>query len=149
MKYLIPFFLIGLLSCRDPFCTDQSDQTAGLVVRVLDRQYIAYQGGEDLGRFGIRISSKERYEQVFSGCCANRLDSIDFNQFEIVGLSTVNRGSPSGYLRDVQRDDVNKKITYTITEHYCQRSSPVDGQGNYVLIPKQPSDYKVDYVRNQ
>ena len=149
MKYLISFCLIGLLACRDPFCADQSDQTAGFVVRVLARHYIAYQGGEDLGRFGIRISSKERYEQVFSGCCASRLDSIDFSQFEILGLSTVNKGSRSGYLRDVQRDDVNKKITYTVTERYCQRSSPSDGRGNYVLMPKQPSNYKVDYVRNQ
>jgi hypothetical protein len=149
MKYLL--LLIGLLSCRDPFCSDKSDQTMGLAIRVLDNLQTAYdqQRGEDLGRFGIRISSLEEYKRVFASCCAIRLDSIDFAQYEILGLTTINRGRNSSYIREVKRDNANKKIVYTVTEEYCQRSSPVLGNGNFVLVAKLPSDYTVEYIRHQ
>ena len=151
MRYLVVLLVFVLFSCVDPFCSEQSDRMAGLVVRVLDRPYAATdaQQGEDLGRLGIRISTQEQYKKVFASCCATRLDSIDFTKVEILGLSTISRGIHTSYIRDVQRDDTNKRITYTVTEHYCQSGSPHDGQSNLVVIPKQPSDYETTYVRKQ
>lgn len=147
---LLPLF-IAVLSCQDPFCEQATDQSTGLIVRVLDDRYLAYdeKQGEELSRNGMQITTPEQYKRVFAHCCENRLGSIDFARFDILGLTTVNRGSSSHYLRDVKRDDAAKTITYTVTEQYCKRSSPVDGNSNLVVVPKVPVDYRVEFVRNQ
>lgn len=151
MKKLYLLSLISLWACQEPDCQQGTDQTTGLVLRTLDRSYSAYdqKQGEDLSRNGIRISTANQYKQVFAHCCQNRLDSLDFAQYEILGLTTVNKGSNSRYIYDVKRDDTAKKITYTVSEEYCSHSSPIDGRGNFVVVAKLPSDYQVDYVRNQ
>ncbi|GAB3743766.1 hypothetical protein GCM10028816_54190 [Spirosoma lituiforme] len=122
----------------------------GLTLRLLDQRYSAYDQKEgDLSRSGIRISDASQYKRVFASCCESRLDSIDFTRYEILGLTTVNKGSNSRYIHDVKRDDTTKKITYTVSEEYCTRSSPIDGRSNLIVVAKLPSDYQVEYVRNQ
>lgn len=149
MKKILLLSLLGLVACEDPFCEEKPDEVAGLVVRVLDTNYLAYeQNTGDLARNGIHVTSAEQFRQVFTYCCATRLDSIDFTKYDVLGKSTVNRGSKSSYRREVRRDDQNKKIIYTITEQYCQKASPVDGQGNFVIIPKVPADYRVEYIHH-
>ena len=112
--------------------------------------YLAYgQPTGDLGINDIKVSSTDQYARAFAICCATRLDSIDFTKFDVLGLSTVNRGSSGTYPQDVQRDDFNKKIIYTVTERWQYRSSPVDGRGNFVIVPKLPADCPVEYIRNQ
>ena len=149
MKNLILFVLLAVSSCiRDPFCNEHNaDETAG-VVKVLDQQYIAYlQNDGDMGRNGIKISTSTSYRNLFSHCCGDKLDSIDFVKYDILGLSTVNNGQNSTYFLEVQRDDLMKKITYIVTERYCKKSSPVDGRSNFVIVPKIPSEYTIDYQR--
>lgn len=150
-KYILFLVALALFSCKEPFCEQNTDQATGQVVKVLDSRYRAYDArqGEDLSRFGIWITSPEQYKRVFAHCCASQLDSVDFDRFDILGLSTVNQGSNSSYLRDVKRDDAAQKITYTVTEQYCKRASPLDGKSNLVLVPKIPATYTIAYVRNQ
>lgn len=151
MKKLLFLSLLALNACEKPFCNEKpNDEIAGTVIKVIgDRTYLAYdpERGEDLARFGLHITTDAQYRRVFARCCAARLDSLDFAQYDILGLSTVNKGQNSTYLREVQRDDTARKVTYTVTERYCQRSSPVEGHGNFVLVPKVPSGYSVAYVR--
>lgn len=151
MKKLLLFSVLGLLACQKPLCEKGPDQTTGLVLRVLDKQYWAYdkKQGEDLSRFGIKISTADQYKRAFAYCCESRLDSIDFVQYDLLGLSTVNKGNNSHYIRDVKRDDAAKKVIYSVSEEYCTRSSPVEGQSNFVLVAKLPSDYRTEYIRNQ
>ena len=149
MKKLLLLSFLGLFSCITPTCPTLPDQDTGLIVRVLPQGYLAYGQEGDLGRNGIEISTDEVYRRVFETCCKSQLDSVDFRQFDVLGLTTVNRGSSSSYVLDVQRDDATKKITYSVTERYCKRSSPVDGRGNFVVVPKRPAGYTLEYVRNQ
>lgn len=151
MKNLYLFSLISLWACQEPNCQKGADQTTGLVLRTLDKTYSAYdqKQGEDLSRNGIRISTVNQYKLAFAYCCQNRLDSLDFAQYEILGLTTVNKGSNSRYIYDVKRDDIAKKVTYTVSEEYCNRSSPIDGRSNFVVIAKLPSGYQIEYIRNQ
>ncbi|MPR36020.1 hypothetical protein [Salmonirosea aquatica] len=151
MKKLLFLSLLALYACDKPFCNEKpNDEIAGIVIKVIgDQTYSAYdpERGEDLARFGIHITTDAQYRRVFAHCCAARLDSLDFTQYDLLGLTTVNKGQHSTYLRNVQRDESAKKVTYTVTERYCKRSSPVEGQGNFVLVPKVPSGYSVEYVR--
>ena len=151
MKKLLLLPLLALSSCEKPLCNEKpSDEIAGIVIGVVgDRAYSAYdpERGEDLARFGIRLTTDEQYRQVFTHCCAAKLDSLDFTQYDMLGLTTVNKGQHSTYLREAHLDEGRKKVIYTVTERYCKRSSPVEGQGNFVLIPKVPPGYSVEYVR--
>lgn len=150
MKNLFLLSLISLLACQEPDCEKGPDQTTGLALRVLDRRYSAYDQKEgDLSRSGIRISDLNQYNHVFAFCCQSHLDTIDFTQYEILGLSTVNKGSNSRYVYNVKRDDMAQKIVYTVSEEYCSRSSPIDGRPNIVVVAKLPPDYQIEYVRNQ
>ena len=151
MKKLLLLSLLALYACDKPFCYEPSnDEIAGMVVKTLgDQTYLAYdvERGEDLSRFGIHITNDEQYRRVFAHCCAAKLDSIDFTQYDILGLSTVNKGQRSTYLREAHLDESSKKVIYTVTERYCNRSSPVEGRGNFVLITKVPPGYTVEYIR--
>ncbi|GHB79724.1 hypothetical protein [Persicitalea jodogahamensis] len=136
-------------SCEKPLCNEKpNDETAGIVVRVLPENYLAYrQEVGDLARDGIHLTTEEQYRQVFDHCCAGKLESVDFSKYDVLGASTINQGVGSTYMRDVQVDSLSKKIKYTITERYCRKSSPVDGKGNFVVVPKLPIGYSVEYVR--
>ncbi|GAB3758130.1 hypothetical protein [Spirosoma pomorum] len=137
-------------ACRKPFCEDHSDQVSGEALRYIQKLPVpSDENGGDLGMYGIRISDNQQYQKVFRTYAGVTLDSIDFSKYELLGLSTVNRGSRSSYIRDVKKDDTNKVITYTVTEEYCVRSSPVEGNSNIVLINKLPLNYRVEYKRNQ
>ncbi|WP_421825825.1 hypothetical protein [Larkinella sp.] len=148
MKKLFFFLLIGFLACKhDVDCETMKDETTGIVTAVLSERVAYDQKIGDLGRFGLRISTAEEFQRVFDRCCAGRLETIDFSQNDVLGLSTVNRGCKSTYQLDVQRDDATKRVIYTVTERYCRRCSPSDGRGNYVVIPKVPEGYEVKFVR--
>jgi hypothetical protein len=144
MRKLLCFLPLLLWSCEKPIYNEKpNDEIAGIVVRLIgDGRYLAYQQNiGDLSRSGIHITQDAEYRQVFDYCCAGNLESIDFKRYDILGLSTVNKGTNSTYLRNVQIDEANEKVVYTITERYCKRSSPVDGKGNFVLVPKLPVGY--------
>lgn len=155
MKATTPLLALSLtaflFSCEEPFCNEKpTDEIAGIVTKVVgDDTFLAYdpERGEDLARSGLHLTTDEQYRRVFAHCCASRLDSLDFSQYDVLGLTTVNEGQRSTYLREAHLDQTRQKVVYTVTERYCQRSSPVKGNGNFVLVPKVPPGYSVEYVR--
>ncbi len=149
MKNLTLLTLIALCSCfREPFCNEHdSDEMIG-VTKILDEQYIAYLKSDgDMGRNGIKISTQSEYQRLFSYCCGDTLEEIDFTKFDILGLTTINDGRNSTYLLEVETDDFKKKVTYSVTERFCKKSSPFDGRSNLVVVPKIPANYTVSYLR--
>ncbi|MFD1141423.1 hypothetical protein ACFQ4C_09895 [Larkinella insperata] len=152
MKNLLLLLLLPFLSlsCQDePTCEKTDDEATGIIISVLSNRVANDPVAGDLGREGIRISTPEDYQRLFVGCCNGHLGAVNFNESDVLGLSTVNRGCSSSYQRNVRRDDATKRIIYTVTELYCKKCSPVDGQGNFVIIPKVPEGYTVEYVRKQ
>lgn len=151
MKKLLIVSLLALHGCEKPFCNEKSNnEIAGIVVRALGGHgnYLAYQEGVgDLNRFGMHITTDAEYHRVFEYCCAGQLDSVDFTKYDILGLGTLDKGVKSTYLRQAHLDETRKKVIYTVTERYCRRSSPVRGNGNFVLVPEVPPGYSVEYVR--
>ncbi|MGV3559019.1 hypothetical protein [Larkinella arboricola] len=150
MKNLLLLLLLPFLSCQDePTCEKTDDEATGIIIGVLSNRVALDPAAGDLGREGIRISTSEDYQRLFANCCNGHLGAVNFNESDVLGLSTVNRGCSSSYQRNVRRDDANKRIVYTVTELYCKQCSPTDGQGNFVIIPKVPGGYTVEYVRKQ
>lgn len=150
MKNILYLLVFTLLACQDePSCEKTDDESTGLITRVLSYQVAYDQQTGDLGANGIRISTNDDYQRVFAHCCAGKLEHVDFTQSDILGQSTVNQGCSSSYWRDVQRDDAARRLVYTVTERFCKKCSPVEGQGNFVVVPKIPEGYTVTYVRRQ
>ncbi|WP_373515946.1 hypothetical protein [Persicitalea sp.] len=155
MKAILTFLALSLvallISCEKPLCYEKpNDEIAGIVVKVLGENgsYLAYREGVgDLNRFGMLLATDKEYRLVFEYCCAGKLDSVDFAEYDILGLGTLDKGRNSTYLREVQIDDNLKKVVYTVSERYCKRSSPVRGNGNFVIVPKLPIGYSIEYVR--
>ncbi|GAB3331715.1 hypothetical protein GCM10027299_37620 [Larkinella ripae] len=148
MKSVLFLLILGFLSCQDePTCEQTDDEATGIITRVLSNRVAYDQSTGDLGTRGLLITTSEQYQRVFANCCNGTLGAVNFNENDVIGLSTVNQGCSSSYQRDVKRDDAAKRIVYTVTERYCRKCSPVDGQGNFVVIPKVPGGYTVEYFR--
>jgi hypothetical protein len=97
------------------------------------------------------LNSEQEYQSLlnysFLGTrCENyQLPSIDFSQYTLLGKYTQGGGCTIDFVRKIYKDESDKKITYSIK---------VDGKGfckklgmsmNWVLIPKFPSDYTVEF----
>lgn len=105
-------------------------------------------GGKERQEF--MVTNREEYKELFD-CkmshflCDNFVfPEIDFSQKILLG-KYVSWGCSADISKEVYRDDVNKKIVYSI--HIVERGSceRLGMAMNWILIPKIPSDYNIKF----
>ena len=79
-------------------------------------------------------------------CDTARLPEIDFSKWMLIGKTTSGGGCSDEYKRKVYLDNENKKIIYDIRVRYRGLCKMLIMNYNFVLIPAQTSEYKVEYV---
>lgn len=70
---------------------------------------------------------------------------IDFNQFTLLGKYASKDDCEVSYERNATRNDSQKKINYSIKVQHCGYCKKPYESMNWVLIPKIPDDYTVDF----
>ncbi len=102
-----------------------------------DREFIINSNQEYQTLIGYKVRIQE--------CEDFKLPQIDFSQYTLLGKYTQGGGCSVDFVSKVYKDDSKKKISYSIKideEGYCEKL--VESM-NWVLIPKVPFDYSVEF----
>jgi len=73
-------------------------------------------------------------------------DSINFTRYSLLGFYAQGTGCSVGFARNVTSNATTKKYTYSIKVAVCGTCGYTDFKMNWVLVPKVPDDYTVDFV---
>ncbi len=72
-------------------------------------------------------------------------EAIDFSKYTVLENFVSTGGCSVVYERNVSKDITHKKIVYTITIHQCGDCKKSNSSWNWVLVPKIPEDYTIEY----
>ena len=75
------------------------------------------------------------------------LDSINFNDYSLLG-KWADGDCSVRIERDVEKKSSEKKLIYTIKVNECGNCKVLEGSMNWVLVPKIPNDYVVEFIVN-
>lgn len=81
-------------------------------------------------------------------CMNQSLPVVDFTNFTVLGKYSVGSCGAYDYSRSIWRDDEEKIIVYSVYSKermFLACSGPGTQSMNFVVIPKIPSDYKIDF----
>lgn len=149
-------FLYGIFlfinSCsKNPFCNVKSGES-GIIISNYSFDCIAF----DLGPKGeqVIIDSDSSFKAFIDkdleharsyNCDINNFLRIDFTQHTLLGLDASGGGCDIGFERIVNKDDTNKLYKYTVKVTECGGCKQMAKSMNWVLVPKLPQDYKVEF----
>ena len=97
------------------------------------------------------INSQKEYNSLLEFkspadfCDDFKLPTIDFSQNTLLGKYTQGGGCSINFVRHIFKDDLNKKIIYSIEvveEGLCKK---LGMSMNWILTSKVPSDYSVEF----
>lgn len=82
-------------------------------------------------------------------CDTASLPYIDFNNYTLVGKSTLGGGCGAVYVRKMFKDNSNKIIVYEIDVEYIGNCYMSISNRNWSIIPKLSKDYEVVFRVSQ
>ncbi len=71
--------------------------------------------------------------------------TIDFSKYSVLEKGVNTGGCSVVFERNVSKNIKHKKILYTITVHQCGDCKKLNISWNWVLVPKIPEDYTVEF----
>ena len=71
--------------------------------------------------------------------------TIDFSKYSVLEKEVNTAGCSVVFERYVSKDIKHKKIVYTITVHQCGGCEKNNTSWNWVLVPKIPEDYTIEF----
>jgi len=153
MKKTIFVILLGLLlfscekKCKLP---DRTIGTGEIVSDALVRETNWWEllGFNSYSREGYIINSEEEniFDLKVSYDDGQTFEPIDFTIYTVLGKKASGGGCGIIFVRDVSKNDILKKYVYTITVFQCGDCFKSGESMNWVLVPKIPEDYTVEFV---
>lgn len=149
----VVFISLFLISCsKMPWCWGE-DKNEGLIIESYSmkdfpmcvERYV--QENETL-----IISSEEELLKIIDSTCTSMPQAgynetppdIDFEKYSLIGQWATGQ-CETKFLREVEKDEDNKKITFTIQVRECGTCKSERYDANLVTIPKIPVDYQVEF----
>lgn len=145
------FWLLTLLisivfsACRKG-CNDPKGNTGIIVSSLSDRDLYCW----ELKEQKFLVTTDSAYQAVLqidsskTYCEDVKRQNIDFTQYSLLGFYAV--GGNTDFLRNVIRNDAEKKIIYELTDNRCGNTDEAVISANLVLIPKVPNDYRAEFI---
>lgn len=85
------------------------------------------------------------YKSSSSQCASFILPQIDFSQKTLLGRYASGSGCSVDFIRTINKDDSRKKIVYAINVKKDGLCEKLGFSMNWILIPKIPSNYTVEF----
>jgi hypothetical protein len=146
IAFLILFIFIT--NChKSPKCWGEKEKNSGIIVRSFnpsdncnvivnpDSSYV--------------INSLNEYQQLSTLAHSNlttcKFNEINFNNYTLLG-KTIFATCKFKLSRNVEKNELQKKYIYTIELFQCGNCVEQNKKDNWVLVPKIPSGYDVDFI---
>jgi hypothetical protein len=84
------------------------------------------------------------YEEFLETC--NVFPEVDFTKYTLLGYHLNGTGCTVNFEKHVYRDDREEKVIYEISVHQEGACEMAIYDRNLILIPKIPSDFRVDFA---
>jgi len=140
--------IIFITNChKSPKCWGDKEKNSGIIVRSFnpcdncnvivnpDSSYV--------------INSLEEYQQLSNLAHSNiaicQFNEINFNNYSLLG-KTILASCKFKIIRSVDKNETQKKYTYTIELLQCGNCVEQNKIDNWILVPKIPSGYDVDFI---
>ena len=92
----------------------------------------------------IQSDSQNVYKLQVSFDGGNYYQAIDFSKYSVLEVR-ADGGCHAVFERNVSKDIIHKKIVYTVTVHQCGDCLVFVSSLNWVLVPKIPEDYTIEF----
>jgi len=144
-KYLSFFIIVSivylLLSCNkeDEEICESVIENSGIIERSVN-----FQCDSPFYTGNFVINSNDELDSIMnlnSGC---NQPEIDFTKYTLLGKYAWTEAKGS-YFRSVERDSANLEYDFTITVKTCGDCNCLSQNMNWVLVPKVPEDWTVDF----
>lgn len=149
MKYKILIITLCFLIIS---CT-KADEISGIIVQEINLSECLNKvlDNETETEFIIKNDSifnqliEKHTDEIELLCINNDIPSIDFKKYSLLGKFTEADGKIRYYERSVTEDRVNKKYIYSIIIHAKGFRKILAIDYNWVLVPKIPDNYTVEF----
>lgn len=145
--------LLLLTSCsKMPWCWGE-DKNEGLIIEsysmrdfpVCVERYVQENGT-------LIVSSEEELRMIIDSTCTNMPQSgysetpppMDFEEYSLLGQWATGQ-CETRFLREVEKDEDNKKIIYHIKVRDCGTCKSERYDANLITVPKIPVDYQIEF----
>lgn len=132
--------LISVSGCKSKQCK-QENTISGMIVKTMDLKKGGDAGSVVPGEWVIQHDTT--YIQCFDSIM-DTLPAIDFNQYTLLGFYS-DQSCESSYDRNVRFDNATQTYIYTLTVYECKSGGSGCPDNNWVLVPKLPLNWKVDF----
>ncbi|MDY0142277.1 MAG: hypothetical protein RBR97_10315 [Bacteroidales bacterium] len=151
MKYKYTKLLFTLIVFMLLFSScEKEDIFEGIIVKEFDTGYCLPPFGNEPNEY--IITNDSLYQDLLTlgtvVCEDYTLPEIDFAIYSLLGKFTVSDGEVKYYKREVIKDVGSLKYTYKIYMK-CKNNSKAAVSMNWVLVPKLPAGYSVEFIVNK
>ena len=92
----------------------------------------------------FELNGCSRFEFVDSQI-VNNFELINFSKYTLLSQETTGSGCETHFIKNLKKDDQNKKIIYTVTVEEIGSCEPLEFSKNWIITPKIPDNYIVEF----
>lgn len=94
------------------------------------------------------VNSMEEFEEKRCEFNDDNNTSINFEKYTLLGKYTTGSGCSVNFDKKITRDDENNKIKFIIDVNGRGLCDGLAMSNNYILVPKVPQDYEIEFIVN-
>jgi hypothetical protein len=143
---VILLLLLIFCSCGEKDLNCSEDRNSGIIVESV---YFDDWCLNDFMDQSFVISDQAQLDSIIgSSSCEEGVDSpdIDFALYTLLGIYAGGGGCSGSFIREVTRDESAHKFVYEVEVKECGMCSMYFFSMNWVLVPKLPEGWTVEFI---
>ena len=139
-------FLLSSCSRESAACPEKANILKGIVVLEYSITGCLHQVGTT---FVIKSETELEAmvaQNLLQTCSSTRIPNFDFDRYSLLGISMDGTGCDHYYSKKVVEKRLDKKYIYTLTPFTCGLCDIYHLATEWVLVPRLPDDYTVEFI---
>ena len=145
-KFLLVISFLFLINtgCKKSILCDGEDKNKGIIVSA--PSILCF---PDSAQDNYIIRDESTYRLMFNSSPTSlptcSLPTIDFNNFDLLGLPAEGSGCDIKYIRNVKRVENKQKYEYSVKVRTCGLCKMLGTSDNWILVPKIPEGWSISF----